>query len=237
MEYKVLIQNIARNRIGKVKGGGNCAKLRIDIHNANPNFVILSEINEEEGFTGQGAFRGYALTQYSQNGARVGGIAVFVKKGIENIDGTVRNSRGGHFTVGAYKVDGATVVLGAIYGPSTANDTQSADIFRAFFEQITELGNRLNTRRFIIGGDFNVKLDQNRVKPRTAKLIKDFINELNLIDTGAERGAEVTWRRPRRAKSRLDYLLLSNDFKMGKFTLQWGKYDHAQLFANFTLGQ
>jgi len=232
----VLLQNIARNRIGKVRGGGNSASIRIDMQFAKPNFAILSEINEEEGFTGQGAFSGYSMKQYSQNGARVGGIAVFVKNGTEEIDGTIRNSRGGHFTVGAYKLDGATVVLGAIYGPSAANDTQSADIFQEFFEQITELGNRMNTRKFIIGGDFNVKLDQTRVKPRTVKLIKDFINELNLIDTGAESGAEATWRRPRRSKSRLDYLLLAREFKTREFTLLWRKYDHAQLYAKFDLG-
>lgn len=234
-KHKIIVQNIGRTKVGKVRGGGNCARLRIDTHNEKPTFLILAEINEEEGYSGVGAFRGYSLKQFSQNGARAGGIAVFVRKNIIEIENTIRNSQNGHFTTGAYNVNGSKVVLGAIYGPSTNSDTESYEIFSEFTEQIRELAQRIGTNTIFIGGDFNLKLDQNRVKPRTVKLMQDFILEFNLTDAGAECGAEATWRRPRRCKSRLDYILYSRA-KMTNFRLNWVKGDHAQLVGDFDIG-
>jgi len=84
----------------------------------------------------------------------VGGIAVFANKNVEEIEGTIRNSRGGHFTVGAYTLEGQKVVLGAIYGPSASSDLNSLGTFSDFIEQIRELGHRIGSRDFIIAGDF-----------------------------------------------------------------------------------
>ena len=129
------------------------------------------------------------------------------------------------------------MVLGAIYGPSTSLDVPSYDIFKGFIEQVEELGQRMGTNNFIIAAeDFNLKLDQSATKPRACKLVQDFINQHQLIDSGAEYGAEATWRRPRRTASRLDYMCLGKNLTLKSFKLIWGKGDHAQILGSFRMG-
>jgi exonuclease III len=87
--------------------GGNISALRIAIHNKKPDIVILTETRIEDGhFNGIGVFRGYKLTQHSSSGRRSGGVAVFVRKDLQEIDGTIRNSNSGHSTIGAYNMKG-----------------------------------------------------------------------------------------------------------------------------------
>jgi len=151
--HKILIQNLSGSKLGRVRGGGNCARLRIDIHNIKPTFVILSEVNEGEGYKGTGVFRGYSLQQYSFNNARGGGgVAVFAMKNVTAIEDTIRNSQGGHFSVGAYLIGGTKVVLGAIYGPSSSSDAESCQVFGEFTEYVRELARRLGTQTVILGG-------------------------------------------------------------------------------------
>ena len=52
-----------------------------------------------------------------------------------------------------------------------------------------------------------------------------------MVDVGAEYGHESTWRRPHlpQAGSRLDYILVSGDFKIHKFVNKWLRFDHSML--------
>ncbi len=71
---------------------------------------------EDGHFYGIGVFRGYNLMQHSSSGRRSGGVAVFVRKYLQEIDGTIRNSNSGHSTIGAYNWKGEKIISGGIYG-------------------------------------------------------------------------------------------------------------------------
>jgi hypothetical protein len=58
-----------------------------------------------------------------------GGVAVFVKKDFEVMEGTVRNSVGGHHTIGVNKWKGLEIIVEGIYGLSINSDRMSAEIF------------------------------------------------------------------------------------------------------------
>ncbi len=174
-----------------------------------------------ENFNGKNVFKEYNLVQYGGTGERTGGVAVFVKKGTQVIEGTAIADEDGHFVVTALELSGNKVVIGGIYGPSVSSDRQLHDSFDRFFRELQELANRIGTRYYIIAGDFNAKLDKvNSSKPRTVRLINGFINQHSLNDIGVEYGCESTWRRPHlpQAGSRLDYILVSSDFKIQKFS-------------------
>ncbi len=57
----------------------------------------------------------YKLTQHSSSGRRSGGVAVFVRKDLQEIDGTIRNSNRGHSTIGAFNWKGEKIVIGGIH--------------------------------------------------------------------------------------------------------------------------
>ena len=158
----------------------------------------------------KGIFRGYTCLQHDHVEARTGTVAVFLRNGkIAIIENTMYNSLQGHFSISTYEIGKDKFILGAVYGPSNAADNSSFLTFTNFFEKIEISMNRQNTSNLLLAGDWNVRLNQNNAKPRTVKLIKDFIFEHNINDPGLEGGGQPTWRRPQRGrvKSRLDYIL------------------------------
>ncbi len=74
-------------------------------------------------------------------------MAVFVKKEMELIEGTARNSRGGHHTIGAYKWRGYYIIIGGIYGLSVNSDRQSAEIFEEYLEWHRELTHTVSAKK------------------------------------------------------------------------------------------
>jgi exonuclease III len=154
-----MIQNVSGSGLGKVRGGGNVASLRISVHGKKPDFLILPETRiENRDYMGRGVFRGYDLVQHSSSGHRRASVAVFARKNIELIAGTARNSRDGHSTVAGYKLNGNKVILAALYGPSCNNDALSAEVLQGIEDTMGELGQLVGTRNFIMAGDFNIKL-------------------------------------------------------------------------------
>ncbi len=89
---------------------------------------------EDEAFDGKKTFWGYKLSQHCMSGRRAGGVMVFTRKDFLPMQGTIRNSRSGHFTIGAYEYKKEKVIIGGIYGNCTASDGPSAEIFADYVE-------------------------------------------------------------------------------------------------------
>ncbi len=79
-------------------------------------------------------------------------MAVFVRKDLQEIDGTIRNSNSGHSTIAAYNWKGEKIVIGGIYGISKGSDKQCADIFSEYADWHTELTQRIGNAAEIVGG-------------------------------------------------------------------------------------
>jgi hypothetical protein len=226
--------------MGSEKRGGNIAPLRLRVHNAKPDVIIVTETRiEDRGYDGKGVFRGYKSLQNSSTGRRAGGVMVFVKRDFNVINGTVRNSRDGHYTIAAYEYKGERYIIGGIYGNCTNSDGISAEIFQTYTEWHRELKMRLGNIYSIIGGDFNLKLDlSNNFKPRTTAILRDFMLEFDLKDAGEE-SKKPTWRRPHlpKSKSRIDYIIYSGVIHKNSLTTTWGRMDHAEILGEFSIGE
>ena len=242
LQCGVLVQNIGRSLMGTTRGGGSIAPVRLSVHNNKPSILILTEICESENLTGKkGVFKGLTCTQHSFAGpeSRTGGVAIFVRpNSLAGIEGSTRNSPEGHYTAGIYLLGQTKVIVGGVYGPSCSSDNKAFDVFQEFFEILEELMQRWGTQNIILGGDFNLKLDQNETKPRAVKLVRDFINEYAILDAGLQAGCQPTWRRPNahRRKSRLDYILYTENLIVENFKLTWFRKDHAQLTCALSVG-
>ena len=84
----IMTQNVSRSQLGDERRGGSIASLRIQVHFEKPTILILTEVSESQNFTGKNVFKGYNLVQYGWTGERTGGVAIFVKKGTQVIEGT-----------------------------------------------------------------------------------------------------------------------------------------------------
>ena len=132
---KIIVQNIGGAGLGRERGGGSIAPLRMSIHNKKPEVIVLTETRvDSEEYNGKGIFRGYDLTQHSSSGRRAAGVMIFIRKGIAPIQGTIRNSRDGHYTIGAYDYEGTKIIIGGIYGNCTASDVPSAEVMQNYIE-------------------------------------------------------------------------------------------------------
>jgi Txe/YoeB family toxin of Txe-Axe toxin-antitoxin module len=237
VQLKVLSQNVSRSHLGTVRRGGNIAPLRIQVNFDKPNIIILTETCESQQFTGHKVFQGFELKQISRNidRPRTGGVAIFMKKNeFECINESMRASIQGHYTIAVYISGGTKFILAAIYGPSTQSDNESYEIYSDIIQKIEELSRIYGTRYIYMGGDFNINMDKKRpAKPRTVRLVQQFIHEFDLLDVG-QVGREVTWRRPHlpNSASRLDYSIVSINFIVGKFETRWGRFDHASIFTD-----
>jgi hypothetical protein len=236
----LMIQNVSGSGLGKVRGGGNVASLRVSVHCKKPDFLILPETRiENRDYTGRGVFRGYDLTQHSSSGHRRAGVAVFARKSIEIIAGTLRNSRDGHSTVAGYTVNGNKLIMAALYGPSCNDDNLAAEMLRGVEETMGELGQLVGTRNFIMAGDFNIKLQTRRrqTKPRAKRVLNEIMQRFELMDMGAK-GDAPTWRRPHLpgSNSRIDYILHSEGLTALNYVTSWGRFDHAEIQGHFELG-
>jgi hypothetical protein len=163
---------------------------------------------------------------------------VFTRKDFLPMQGTIRNSRSGHFTIGAYEYKGEKVIIGGIYGNCTASDGPSAEIFAEYVEWHRELQSRMGSMHAIVAGDFNLKLDVERnYKPRSTIIVKNFMEEFNLNDAGGEMRMP-TWRRPHlpKSRSRLDYVLHSAGLIKDHYATTWGRGDHAEILGIFQVG-
>jgi hypothetical protein len=165
-------------------------------------------------------------------------VTVFVRKDLQEIDGTIRNSKSGHSTIGAYNWKGEKIIVGGIYGRCTGSDRQCAEIFSEYADWHIELTQRIGNAAEIVGRDFNVKMDiEKNAKLRMYRIIKDLMEERDLIDAGGEEKIP-TWRRPHlpKSSSRLDYILHSsrNVDRIG-FIVRWGRYDHAEIYSELDI--
>ena len=73
-------------------------------------------------------------------------------------------------------------------------------------------------------------MDNDRKKPRTCKIIKDYMEECGLVDAG-EQEKISTWRRAHRAhiRSRIDYILHTDNMQGENVRVRWSLLDHALL--------
>jgi exonuclease III len=102
--------------------------------------------------------------------------------------------------------------MGGIYGPPDSSDRFAYGVFNDFFLKIKETMQLYGTQIIVLAGDWNLHLDREDVKPRTCKLVREYIEELGMIDVG-EKERKFTWTRPgrRRAKSRIDYVMVTEN--------------------------
>jgi hypothetical protein len=163
---------------------------------------------------------------------------VFARKGIEVIEGSVFNNEEGYFTLAVYNVQGNKILIAAVYGPPDASDNRASNIFAQFFDKIKEIAQVFGTQQIIAAGDWNLHLDTEIRKPRACRIVRQNIEELGLIDLGEDR-KEFTWtRRGRnRAKSRLDYIMVTDCFDNAKLNVSWSGLDHASLTADLSRGE
>jgi hypothetical protein len=234
----IISQNISRSLLGGVRRGGNIAPLRIQVQACKPNFVVLSEVAEDEQFTGKNVFSGYKMSQYSRNFDRIrtGGVAVFVKNGTSLIENSVHNSRLGQYSVAAYEQKGTKIILAAVYGPSSPDPHESYEAYNKLTQNIREISQLVGSRLVLCCGDFNLNFDKNRpIKPLTVRLFKQFIAEYELLDAGAENKIP-TWRRPHlpNSASRIDYSFYSRHFTLNNFTVKWTRFDHAMIITELS---
>jgi hypothetical protein len=174
--------------------------------------------------------------QHSSSGSNAKGVVVFAKRGTEIVDGSVYNSEEGFFTMAVYNINGSKIILVGVYGPPDNLDRKSFEIFSEIFEKIEMYKQVYGTQMLIIGGDFNVHLDkESSSKPRTVKLIKDYMVKWSLSDLGEEE-KRFTWSRPGRVrkKSRIDYILISEHLENNSFSHTWMGLDHAGLRARLS---
>ena len=233
----ITVQNISGNIISKNKVGGKICPLKLNIHKAKPSIIILTE-TRHVNFDGHGIFKGYKLAQSASSGGRSAGVLVFMKNGIEIIEGSAFNDREGRYCVGCYEMNGNRIIIGAIYGSPEGNDGNSMPTFVEVAGRINTLCQVNNTRQVIIGGDFNLHLDTCTPKGRTCKFVNEMIQEFRLIDSGKE-DKTPTWRRPNRpgTKSRLDYILHSECMQGKKAEVAWSQLDHAQVTVTLQVGK
>jgi hypothetical protein len=81
-------------------------------------------------------------------------------------------------------------------------------------------------------------LDREDVKPRMCRLVREYIEELGLIDVG-EIERKFTWTRPgrRRAKSRIDYVMVTDNVYDYKLVQTWLGLDHANLRVDIEINR
>ena len=216
--------------------GGKICPLKINVHKAKPSIIILTE-TRHVNFDGHGIFKGYKLAQGASSGGRSAGVLVFMKNGIELIEGSAYSDREGRYCIGCYEINSNKVIIGAIYGSSESNDGNAMPTFTEVAERLNTLCQVNNTRQVIIGGDFNLHLDTCTPKGRTCRFVKEMIQEFRLVDSG-KTDKIPTWRRPNRpgTKSRLDYILHSECMQGKKAEVAWSQLDHAQVSVTLQVG-
>ena len=239
MVLKIISQNVARAHLGERRRGGNIAPLRLQVNFEKPDIIIITEICEDEQYTGSKTFKGYSMTQYSKNRLRIrtGGTAVFIRNTLECIPGSVYNSNTGHYSIAVYLHDTSKIIVAAIYGPSSPSDPEAVLLYTEILNKIREYMQLYSTRLMVLGGDFNINLDKRRSsKPHTVLLVKRFVSEFNLIDAGVDR-KEATWRRPHLpgSSSRIDYHILSRDLTIVDYHIRWTRFDHALLCTKIAI--
>ena len=235
-QFRIGTQNIGGIGLG---GGSNKYKLcplKIYMHKHKPSIMVLSETRHLDTDRIDNAFKGYKVGQASSTGSRSGGVIVYIRKEID-IDSTLSiNTR--HYTMGIYNVQGIRILIVGIYGPSCSSDTVASGIYRQLctdYDNMTRIG---QTNYTIIAGDLNLHLDSCQPKPTACKLMTDFIVHNSIHDTGKE-GRKATWRRPHRLsnRSRIDYIMHSDNIKAQQLQHSWSQLDHALLDVQLTIGE
>jgi hypothetical protein len=154
------------------------------------------------------------------------------------VEGSVYNNNERYYTTAVYEIQGAKIVMGGIYGPPDSSDRFAYGVFNDFFSKVKETMQLYGTQIVILAGDWNLHLDREDVKPRTCKLVREYIEEIGLIDIG-ERDKLFTWTRPgrRKAKSRIDYVMVSDNVYSSKLSQTWLGLDHANLRVDLEINR
>lgn len=152
----------------------------------------------------------------------------------------------GHFQLLVISLNQQTVILGNIYGYNSSLDNKI--FFEKLDEKLTKWSNKFPNALFILGGDFNVSINNSldRYPPkRTAcfsPALLGLIDKFELVDIWRKRypdNIEFTWANKNGSRqSRIDYWLISKC--MSKFDLHVGIQctpltDHKTIFINTPL--
>jgi len=236
-QISILAQNVGGNGLGRGRVVGRLCPLKLTVHARKPTFVILTETRHGNDATGKNVFSGFKLMQYTETEQRAAGVMVYCKKGgITMEQNSEIKSNQGNYTMAVYNKEGQLFILAAVYGPPQNSDRESTQVYEEMNANIVRLKYTYNTSTVIIGGDFNLHLDKNNVKPRACRYVEGMIQEHGLKDLGVK-NKENTWRRPNnRNKSRIDYILVPNKGRQGTLETIWSRLDHAAIIGTAEIG-
>lgn len=152
------------------------------------------------------------------------GVSIFRNKYGGEILGSDSDSLG-HFLVLVISLNQQTVILGNIYGYNTSTDNKI--LFDKLDEKLTYWSNKFPKAFIILGGDFNVSINNllDRYPSKSAACssptLLDLREKFELVDIWRERfpnNVEYTWsNKSGSSQSRIDFWLISKD--MAKFDL------------------
>ena len=180
---------------GRSIGGGGCKlqHIRQSARLHNPDFMVLTETHVQiENLANDKIIpKKYIVLQSDTSGAPSAGVLILGKKnGHKPIEGSVRNSGLGRFTLAVYLINGSRVIIGGVYGESDPSDSRSNRIMMRLAAILSELSTLYSTSTVLLAGDFNANLKANQSssqrlrKPRTTDTILSIMDRYDMIDTG-----------------------------------------------------
>ena len=138
---------------------------------------------------------------------------------------------------------GVSYIIANAYAPCP-NTQEKISFFENFFDKISELSDRYDCDKIILGGDLNLNLRdmemKNRIystqEKRVADIVKTYMSNLDLIDVWSSRNCRLfTWRRPNsEIFSTIDRVGVSKDrFDILKTYTDWSVSlsDHAAVIV------
>ena len=148
------------------------------------------------------------------------GVGILFNNNFEYKKHKIYKGDGGNFIFASISAFGKKYLIGAIYGPNKDNPD--------FYQNLTEfLKQNSSDSEIILGGDFNVIIDQNldsenykrENNPKAREKIEEMMISLDLTDVWRDMNPDVrryTWRRknPQLQQGRLDYFLISESLML-----------------------
>ena len=159
---------------------------------------------------------GYNCFVCGQSTASKGVAILFKNTFTYKVHNVVKDEIGGCFLILDVSIFDNRLTIANIYGPS---DRDNPDFFENVFHLIEQIGNR----QVVTGGDWNIILNPTidarnyrsfNPKPRSRNIIKDKMNNFDLVDIYRKVFPEkraYSWRKFNTIQqSRLDYILISD---------------------------
>ncbi len=184
----------------------------------NPQCILLQETHSQDSDVKFWSTQWGDKIIFSHGTSRSAGVAIL----FNNCPGmvtTTKSSNDGHWIICVLQLDDSSLTLANIYGYN--NTTQNKNLLSDIREAILELKERYHTENVIIGGDWNMVLDEwiDRSPSKFTgshpnPLLTDFCRALCLHDPWREKNPNLrqfSWFKPdATVKSRLDYWLVSD---------------------------